>query len=339
VPGRSQARHFKAGGNQPTTPSAPLAAKRKELDVTETTTPTLRAAVDLARRGVGTLPLATGGKEPAIPKWQGGNGVHDATVDRAVLERWFGPGNYTNIGAAIPDDVAIIDVDKRNGGIETLQSWCDSYGEHWFHLPPRQATGGDGWHLWYRRPTGLLCHPGKGIECLRVGKYVLVEPSVTTNSYRWHNALPLNLAMLPDTPEWLAEKCTTTIDAVEDRIRPPRTYNNSGDDMLDRLAHENIDWFTLLTNHGFILKRGDGNDDGSRYKYNESDGNISASIKFGCLFVWTHRTEFTQTIAGEKPNGYTLFRAISVLEDGGDMKVTRRRLVRDANARWFREWS
>src|SRR5690606_1101191 len=55
------------------------------------------------------------GKHPMTP-----GGVHDATRDPAQVVQWFGRSHPdANIGVAIPDDVAVVDVDPRNGGNET----------------------------------------------------------------------------------------------------------------------------------------------------------------------------------------------------------------------------
>jgi hypothetical protein len=103
---------------------------RREVD-----SATLAAALDLARRGIGTLPVALGGKVPAIanPHPEGpeerkrckgecgldGHGVHDATTDEAKLRKWFGPGapyERHNIGAAIPAGILALDFDVQHSG-------------------------------------------------------------------------------------------------------------------------------------------------------------------------------------------------------------------------------
>jgi Bifunctional DNA primase/polymerase, N-terminal len=93
----------------------------------------LDAALDYARRDIGTLPVARGGKMPAIksPHPEGseerknckgecglpGHGVYDATTDEVKLCGWFGPGapyERHNMGAAIPPGVVVLDFDTQH---------------------------------------------------------------------------------------------------------------------------------------------------------------------------------------------------------------------------------
>ena len=311
-------------------------------------------ALQLARRGIGTFPLIGGAKEPFFPNphpkdsperqtckgecGRLGHGLYDATTDRTRLETWFGVDHGLNLGAALPDNVAVIDVDPRNGGWETLIGWCDEHGDAWFDEAQWLAvTGGGGFHLGFKRPPGPLCDPGEGIECLRSPHYVIVPPSMTANEYAWRRVPPLDLDDLGEMPAWLAELCAFTDDKFEQSIPAPRRTYVEGGDRLDRVAHAHTSWRTLLERHGWRLVRGDGDSDGSRWRHPTSANKISATIKYGCLFVYSHRTDFDQTSTGEA-RGYTMFRAIAMLDFGGDMKAARKQLVGDDDRSVVRRW-
>src|SRR5688500_15523679 len=63
------------------------------------------------------------GKHPLIPAEQGGRGHLDATTDEGTIRAWgeiIAEGLPANLGVAIPEGVAVIDVDPRNGGVESL---------------------------------------------------------------------------------------------------------------------------------------------------------------------------------------------------------------------------
>jgi Bifunctional DNA primase/polymerase, N-terminal len=302
-----------------------------------------RAAFDYARRGLACLPLRGGpGKLAKRPVTT--NGLNDATTDPAQLERWFSAGGHTAIGVTLPDNAVVIDVDIRNGGWEALDRWCVERGDGWFDVPPLAVTGGGGFHLWYRRPPGALRHPTPGpkhaIECLRAPHYVVMPPTMTNNQYVWRRTLPLDLGHLPDMPEWLRALCLQPIEQWEASI-PSAPYVSKGDDRLDRVAHEYTTWRQLLHAAGWILVRGDGDSDGSRWRHPTSDNAYSATVRHSCLFVYSPNTPFAVTET-EKPKGVTLFSAIAVYEFGGDTpegrRAARKALVGDEDRALVDRW-
>ncbi len=288
---------------------------------------TLRAARAYAARGLGSFPL--NGKIPAISKENGGNGLYDATTDDEQLTEWF-TSTYTNIGVAIPEGVYVVDVDVQHDGHTVFRMLNDKHGPEWMLDAPRQRTGQKGLHLWFKHDGPLLEYvvpEAPGIELGRVGRYVVVAPSispVTKRTYEWEVGLPKDLNDLPEMPDWLVELFTDASEPVPAGER--REYD--GTDELDRAAHAYTSWPELLGKHGWTLVHGDGYENGSLFRHPEASADVSASLKNSVLFVYSPNTCFPQTTAG-RPKGVTLYRALMMLECRGDKTVTSK-LLRDA---------
>lgn len=71
------------------------------------------AALPLIERGWKVFPLAPGTKVPAISRKAGGQGVLDASRDRAQIETWGRRWPRSNIGLACGRDsgFTVIDID------------------------------------------------------------------------------------------------------------------------------------------------------------------------------------------------------------------------------------
>ena len=69
----------------------------------------------------------------------------------------------------------------------------------------------------------------------------------------------------------------------------------------------------------------DPNADGARWLHPAHTSSCSATIRYGCLFVYSTSTEFETTESGA-PNGYTKFRAYALLEHHGDLSLAARAL-------------
>lgn len=270
---------------------------------------TLRAARAYHARGLAVFPL--NGKVPVTT-----NGLHDASNDIVQVEEWF--SFVRNIAIAIPAGVVVVDVDPRNGGQETFDDWCDSYGRNWFENVPEAQTGGGGLHFWFRYP-GKLVKSIDGVDLLREGKYVVAPPSTTADAYKWVTALPDDLNDLPELPGWLRTIATPedrTPDALESRIREPRA---GGVDDLADAAHSYTTWESLLGRHGWKELPG------NRWRHPDSENQFSATLKYDCLFVYSTNTRFPVTETGD-PHGVTLFSAVETLDFGGDRKAFLRAL-------------
>ncbi|PKT67561.1 DNA primase [Streptomyces populi] len=114
------------------------------------------------------------------------HGFHAATTDIDLVRRWWREEPDANIGAPCKlNGWAVIDIDPRNGGRESLQALEKRVGV----LPgtTMQITGGDGLHIVYRSPgvdlPGLL---GPGIDFKHNG-YILLAPSLHASGgrYQW----------------------------------------------------------------------------------------------------------------------------------------------------------
>jgi Bifunctional DNA primase/polymerase, N-terminal len=114
------------------------------------------------------------------------HGIHDATCDPAQLERWWQRWPHANLGLATGIVFDALDVDGP-AALAALRQFARAAN---LRLPgPLVATGGGGWHYWFR-PTGLGNRPPRGLE--RVdwrgrGGAVLAPPSrhASGRAYRW----------------------------------------------------------------------------------------------------------------------------------------------------------
>lgn len=132
-------------------------------------------ALDLAANGWAVLPLA--GKTPLTK-----HGHLDASTDLDVIASWWLRWPYANIGARVPEQLVVLDVDPRNGGDfdaltpePTLTAWS--------------GRGDGGCHLYYLRPPFALSSTRlpKGID-LKNNGYMVMPPSIhpaTGEPYTW----------------------------------------------------------------------------------------------------------------------------------------------------------
>jgi len=128
------------------------------------------------------------------------HGIHDATYDPAQLERWWSRWPQANLGLATGVIFDALDVDGPAGLVALQQLARAAVG---LRLPgPLVATGGGGWHYWFR-PTGLGNRPPRGlahVDWRGRGGAVLAPPSqhASGKHYRW--LVPLGQAPLPEVP-------------------------------------------------------------------------------------------------------------------------------------------
>ena len=166
----------------------------------------LQAALTYASAGWAVLPVA--GKQPLTR-----HGVHDSSVEEPQIRRWWLRWPEANVGIATGavSGLTVVDVDVDRGGRESLESIRTSG-----RLLPetlRADTGGGGFHLFYRQPSGLavsntagrlpnVAGALSGIDLRGDGGYVVAPPSVHASgrSYRWSPERSSGLAVLP---RWL----------------------------------------------------------------------------------------------------------------------------------------
>jgi hypothetical protein len=104
------------------------------------------------------------------------HGFYAATRDpaRIAAMRATVPGGMLAIRTGQAADLAVVDIDPRNGGTVLPDL-----------MPPTRCvrTGSGGWHLYYRHPGGILArnldkHGHPGIDLKADGGYVVAPPSV-----------------------------------------------------------------------------------------------------------------------------------------------------------------
>jgi hypothetical protein len=127
------------------------------------------------------------------------HGIHDATTSPAQLERWWQRWPQANLGLATGIIFDALDVDSPTG-LAALRQLARAAN---LQLSgPLVATGGGGWHYWFR-PTGLGNRPPRGLDHVDWrgrGGCVLAPPRrhASGRTYRWLRGL--DQAPLPEVP-------------------------------------------------------------------------------------------------------------------------------------------
>jgi putative DNA primase/helicase len=140
------------------------------------------------------------GKHPSTA-----NGSKDASCDEADIRRWFSNGIAFNIGIATgsASGLAVLDVDPKNGGDETVKQ---------FTIPPTMevVTGSGGRHYYFTIPQGIEIRNSQGklaagIDVRGENGYVVAPPSLhaSGNDYRW--AVDPRGVKITECPKWIYE--------------------------------------------------------------------------------------------------------------------------------------
>jgi hypothetical protein len=168
-------------------------------------------------------------------------------ADRLQVEYWWSLWPEANVAIATGSvsDLAVIDVDPRNGGEETLGGLEAIRGP----LPPtlQSRTGGGGRHLWFTTGGRHLttAELGPGLE-MKAERGLIVAPPSRHHSgevYRWvgptHEPVPL--------PDWVEQTAYHM-----DRVPGPQTESPP------RSPHEQEEFRELWLQAGIDLAPGDG---------------------------------------------------------------------------------
>ncbi len=118
------------------------------------------------------------------------HGFHAATLSPARLAAMLRavPGGLLAIRTGTAAGLAVVDIDPRNGGQVDPALMAPT---------ATVATGGGGWHLYYRHPGGplLAALPGRaGVDVKADGGYVVAPPSIhpgTGRPYQWAGGRPV----------------------------------------------------------------------------------------------------------------------------------------------------
>lgn len=258
------------------------------------------------------------------------HGVLDASSNVAQVTEWWSRWPNANIGLRVPLGVVVLDIDPRSGGHETWHRLIAANGA----APTRTAISGrgdGGQHRYYSHPGGTLRDSiGAGIDVKTNKGYVVAPPSIHAASglpYRWENAT----APIERLPLWLVNvlREAPTVPANSGRARlGSRAPRGTALSSLASFGDSIADWYT--TNHTWcdvLLPFGwkrlddyDGDEDGSQWRHPTATSEWSATVKHGCLFVYSPNTPFAVTGANS-PRGYTRFAAFALLNHRGDMRA------------------
>ena len=195
---------------------------------TTQTHPLLDAALAYAARGWQVFPCHTPWQDgcsckqhrtcPDIgkhPRWHKDlqHGLKDATIDAAMLTRWWTRWPLANIGLATGavSGLVVLDVDPDKGGRDSLYNLEQSYQP----LPetPLSLTGGGGDHYAFGHPgrpvPNSVSTLGAGLDIRGDGGYIIAPPSLhkSGKQYTWDVAHEPDETALAPMPDWLLALC------------------------------------------------------------------------------------------------------------------------------------
>lgn len=294
-------------------------------------------AVELARHHWNVLLL--NGKIPLIPNphpmgssaraacrgecGQLGHGLFDATDNLTVVSLLWTRYPGSNIGARIPEGTLMIDVDPRHGGLESWAALQNRYGEFPECLTTISGRGDGGVHVYIRRPPGMITSRrlGPGIDLKTSNGYAVMPPSIHPNTGLPYVAVDGRVVA---PPKWFANLVIER--PTELKSRRTHRARFSSPNATDSMS-ESLSWAAVLAPHGWECVDLASDEDGSRWLHPSATSACSATIRHGCLFVYSPNTPFEVTEPG-KPRGYTKFRAYAVLNHRGDRGAAARALSR-----------
>lgn len=301
------------------------------LEVTPTQ---LEAAVHYAGHGFEVFPANPRTKAPMID-----GGMNAATSDIDPIREWWSRFPDALVACRIPANQVVLDIDPRHGGDTTWTELQKAYAtilSARVHVSGRQDGGS---HQWFERPVGVLSarkldewarrnnvgqpvrdkdgnETGKwtsGIDILHHNhRYSILPPSphpVTGKPYLWTDR-----GEPAEMPSFLAELIT-----ADPALTPGPMLKTiyEGDSIADWFT-ETSTWPNILEPAGWTVISGDGHSDGTKWRHPNATAAYSATIRHGCLFVYTANTPFPETEPGY-PDGITRFRAWATLNHRGNL--------------------
>lgn len=296
-----------------------------------------------AQVGLEVFPADPRSKAPLVER-----GFYDATTNLDQIDAWWGRWPLALIAHRVAADQLLLDIDPRHGGIEVWMALKAEIGQLPVTRIHRSGRGDLGMHFWWLRPgerisTRPLDQWAKerglgqqlearwtcGIDPLHnTCRYTILPPSPHPDSgqpYRWYEHRGFEIPPAP-LPAYLADLLV-----VEEPT--PIEWTPPADPDSDSIA----DWYShthgftdVLCPHGWQIVAGDGNHDGSRWRHPDATSQVSATVRHGCLFVYSTSTCFEPTVPDE-PRGYTPFKAWATVAYGGNQSEAARaaRAIKD----------
>lgn len=176
---------------------------------TRSDTSCLDAALDLARYGFSVFPLIPNEKRPLIENWR-----NLATNDSQQIRQWWQAQPNANVGIST-ENLLVVDVDPRNGGVETFKKLVENGGLLGEEFPPTLAAGtqGGGTHMLYWLPEhttvrGGANKLGPGVDVKSHGGYIVAAGStIDGRNYFWKKTYEPDKRAFTEAPQWLIERC------------------------------------------------------------------------------------------------------------------------------------
>lgn len=128
------------------------------------------------------------------------HGKDDATTDLKQIRKWWWMWPEANVGIATTDGLAVLDVDPRHGGADSLRELEEAH-EELVTLTVR--TGGSGLHLYLKGDLPARNGFRPGLDLKAEGGYVVAPPSVHASGRRYAWLTPGEEPRA--APDWLRE--------------------------------------------------------------------------------------------------------------------------------------
>ena len=175
------------------------------------------AALELAANGLAVLPVhgivngrcgcgnpkcPSPGKHPRTK-----HGHRDASVDRDQILMWWQACPNANVGVRTGNGLLVLDVDPRNGGLESLAFLRNEHGAIPHTVTVR--TGGGGLHYYFAAAAGVGARNGAlpGIDLKSDGGFVVAPLSMhmSGKAYGWAPGRAPSDVKIAGAPPWLLE--------------------------------------------------------------------------------------------------------------------------------------
>jgi Bifunctional DNA primase/polymerase, N-terminal len=254
-----------------------------------------------------------------------GHGLYDATHDvETVIEWWSGPYRGANIGGRIPESMLMIDIDPRHGGDLSWATLIARHGPFPECLETVSGRGDGGVHLYVRRPPGRISarRLGPGIDLKTSSGYAVMPRSIHPETGKPYTPID---GPVPAPPDWFIELVTVPAplpNPQQSRLVAPWRCGSPAEAFSKAAS-----WEDILGPHGWTCLDPDPDEDGARWLHPHATSSCSATVRHGCLFVWSTNTAFEVTTAGDA-HGYTKFKAHAVLNHQGDASAASRWIKR-----------